>query len=669
MNTGSVAGVAVCTATYHIDKLYDYLIPGDLVASVVPGMRVRIPFGKGNRQVEGVILTVASKGCIDNLKSIDSLVDSEPIFDDENIRLALWMRDRFFCTVYDALRCMIPTKTSFKRKIKGRQYPDADAVKAAEITLNSEQAEAYSAILPLLHSDTPKAALLYGVTGSGKTVIFISLIKDALALGKTAIVLVPEIALTPQTVSLFESHFSSSVAVLHSALNNGERYAEWSRIRNGEVSVVIGTRSAVFAPLKNIGLIVIDEEQEHTYKSENSPRYHAREVAKYRVTKSNGLLLLASATPSVNSMYAAQKGKYELLRLQSRFNEMDLPSVIVTDMKQELRGGNSGQISDMLRCELTINIQSGQQSILFINRRGANPIVVCPECGYTCKCRNCSVSMTYHISNKKLLCHHCGYSLPVYDACPECGGKLNFMGAGTQKVELELSKLFPEATILRMDADTTTGKDSHDKLLSEFREKEINILLGTQMVTKGLDFENVTLVGVLSADQSLYMSDYRANERTFSLITQVIGRSGRGRMPGRAIIQTFTPENRVIKLASQQDYDSFYKSEIAFRQALKSPPVRDLFSLTALGIKEYNVSVACNLLKDMLQRYFRGDASITILGPAPAPVARVNNRYVYKLMVNCVNSKKIRDTISHVIREFARSKESRGVSVYADMEY
>ena len=542
----SVARIAVSAATYHIDKPYDYLVPSDLKEQAKPGMRVLVPFGVGNKKSEGVILSLEKSSEYKKLKAIASFLDESPVLGAENLKLALWMSDRFFCTVYDALRVMLPAKMSSKRKSRSREIKVIDS---ENMQLNDEQSLVFTKLKPLMESGSPEAALLYGVTGSGKTLVYIKLIESTLSQGKTAIVLVPEIALTPQTVSIFASFFGESVAVLHSALGTGERYDEWKRIHDGSVRVVVGTRSAVFAPLTNIGLIVIDEEQEHTYKSESSPRYHAREIAKYRVTRASALLLLASATPSLDSMYAAKTGKYKLFHLRHRYNERNMPPVLIADMKQELKTGNGGAISSILREELDKNRQNGEQSILFINRRGSSPLVACGECGFTYKCRHCSVSMTYHTAIKRLLCHYCGYSIPTADICPECSGKLKFIGAGTQKIEKELNDLYPEIRIIRMDADTTTRINSHDKLLSSFRKHEADILLGTQMVTKGLDFENVTLVGVLSADTSLYMSDYRANEKTFSLITQVVGRSGRGEKPGRAVIQTFTPEHKVITLA------------------------------------------------------------------------------------------------------------------------
>jgi len=681
----SIARVAVSSAVYHIDKPFDYLVPDEMAGVAAAGMRVLVPFGRGSKIVEGIILSLTDKSGFKELKAISSLPDDKPVLDEDSLKLALWMSDRFFCSVYDALRAMLPTKLDFKNKlVTSRDDSQADSLDSLnagsldapqassfllrDLELTTEQSTVFDEILPLLESDSPKAALLCGVTGSGKTHVYIKLIEKALALGKTAIVLVPEIGLTPQTAFIFESHFGDTVAVLHSALGDKERYLRWLQIREGKINVVVGTRSAVFAPLKNIGLIVIDEEQEHTYKSEGTPRYHAHLIAKYRVTSSSGLLLLASATPSIDSMYMALSGKYSLHRLEKRFNDMMLPSVIIVDMKKELKAGNGGSISLLLRDELSKNINSGEQSILFINRRGASPVVACGECGYTFKCRNCSVSMTYHTSNKRLLCHYCGYSIAAVSECPQCQGKLKYIGAGTQKVESELSDLFPGVSIIRMDGDTTTKKDSHSRLLSGFRNNEAHILLGTQMVTKGLDFENVTLVGVISADLSLYTSDYRANERTFSLITQVVGRSGRGEKPGRAVIQSYTPQNKVISLASKQDFDTFYNNEIEIRKILKCPPVRDLISLTVTGKEESNVISSCDYLMRLLKVTFNNETATHLLGPAPANVSKVMSKYVYKILVVCKNTKSIRAKIKQVISEFALSKKSRGLTFYADID-
>ena len=742
-----IAKMAVSAAKYHIDRPYDYLIPENLLDLAVPGTRALVPFGKGKRTVEAVILSIAAESEFKKLKYIDSLLDEAPVFSSENLKLALWMSDRFFCSVFDALKAMLPSSMFYKEgtapqsgktiniahlmidkneatelaEQRQKRAPRQSAVieillecesmsvkelsaitgssiatiKTLEkqgiitieeqetfrrpnitvfknndekIELNAQQRDVFERLTPLLESSSPEAALLYGVTGSGKTIVYIKLIEKAIALGKTAIVLVPEIALTPQTVNAFSSFFGDCVAVIHSALGAGERYDEWKRIRSGEVKVVIGTRSAVFAPLSNLGLIVIDEEQEHTYKSESTPRYHARDIAKFRANFSGALLLLASATPSVESMYAAKSGNYNLFRLETRFNEKSLPPVIIADMRKELKSGNGGSISSVLRSELEYNFLHGEQSILFINRRGASPVVTCGECGYTFKCLHCSVSMTYHSIGQKLLCHYCGFSQMLPDKCPDCTGVLKLIGAGTQKVESELNELFPGVSIVRMDADAVSRKNSHDRLLSHFRESRSQILLGTQMVTKGLDFENVTLVGIISADSSLYMSDFRAYERTFSLITQVIGRSGRGAKSGRAVIQTFSPENEVLRLASEQNYNVFFEREIAIRKSIMSPPVCDLFVVTVTGANEDAVISACMRIRNTLGDYFSSDKSIRLLGPAPVPVIKVNNKYRYRLMISCKNTKKVRDTIAHTIKEFMRSSYSKGLTVFADSE-
>lgn len=742
----TVARLAVAVATYHIDKPYDYRIPDKLTGKITPGIRVAIPFGKGNRKSEGLVLSVAKDTGEKQLKFIESALDETPVLSQEHMKLALWMSERFFCTVYDAAKAMLPAGMWFKDGVrrsndktvttaildipaeealiiaaqKKRKAPMQAAVlellsqigcaavkeilyftgasravikaleksgailleqsevfrrpdikadtNQAKIVLNDEQQSVFNGLKALLDKNQPEAALLYGVTGSGKTSVYIKLIEEALNKGRDAIVLVPEIALTPQLISTFSFYFGDNIAVLHSALGVGERYDEWKRIRSGAVHVVVGTRSAVFAPVNHLGLLIIDEEQEHTYKSENKPRYHARDIAKYRCVGDGALLLLGSATPSVESMHSAEIGKYSLFRLQNRFNEKDLPSVIITDMKKELKNGNGGTISSILLEEIKDNLERGEQSILFLNRRGAHTLIACGECGYTFKCPRCSVSVTYHTANRRLMCHYCGYSEPVHEECPDCGGKLKFIGAGTQKVESELKELLPGVGIIRMDTDTVSVSNSHEEHLTRFREKKIPILLGTQMVAKGLDFENVTLVGVLSADQMLYISDYRAHERTFSLITQVVGRSGRGLKPGRAVIQTFTPSNEVIRLAARQDYDSFYKREIELRRLSGTPPIFDLITLTASGQDEALVLSGCIKLRAALEYYFKDLDDIKILGPAAASVAKINNRFRFVITVSCVASRRVRDTFAHIIREFSKDKEYKGVHVYADSD-
>ena len=728
-----VAKIAVSAATYSMDRPFDYLVPEELAASVSVGTRVTVPFGRGNRSCEGVVLALSDTSGMPSLKCIRSVLDHENVLDEGQIKLALFMRERFFCTVFDAVRAMLPAGLWFDEQ--GRQKASDKTIEIASLALSSDEAEALveakrlrspqqSALLELLccfstlpvrdmllHTGAKRpslnaleksgaivlsrrevyrrpeikspgtlplptlndaqekaylglkelafggraaAALLFGVTGSGKTSVYIRLIDDVLKAGKSAILLVPEIALTPQMLSTFSAHFGEQVAVLHSSLSIGERYDEWKRIRRGEARLVIGTRSAVFAPVRDLGVLIIDEEQEETYKSENSPRYDAREVAKFLCARSDALLLMGSATPRIESMYQARVGKYRYFELTERYNEKKLPSVTIVDMKRELRRGNGGDISSFLREEIRKNIESGEQSILFINRRGANKLVSCGECGFVYRCPKCSVSLTYHSARRRLMCHYCGYSRRVDGVCPDCGGDLKYVGSGTQHVEEELRGCFPDTEILRMDTDTVTPLGSHEKLLERFRSENVPIMVGTQMVTKGLNFENVTLVGVICADQSLYSGDYRAGERTFSLITQVVGRSGRGEKAGRAVIQTFTPDNQTIRQAAVQDYEDFYASEI------------ERYTVTASGQSEEQVEWTSRYLFDLMSLAAGEIPGTTVLGPAPLSVFKVNDRFRYRVNVTGQNGTAIRKAIAAAIIECSGDKRFRGVSIFAD---
>ena len=817
MGQKCIAKVAISKAVYAIDKPYDYLVPLELEDQIRPGMRVLIPFGSGNRPCDGIVLAVTQQEQTAALKCVISLLDEEPVLSDKLLKLALWMRERCFCTVYDAVKAMLPAGLYFslrdccclrqdvsreeaydacgssggakkllellyategradmeqvraafgtkspaaairllteknivsvetsamravsdktqqiavlaipaeealaqvaqRRKSAPLRYAvvellcalgsagakelcyftgassatlrglaqkgiitlekqevlrrvDHEPVEQADpVVLNAEQSAAFARLDQLACEDKPGAALLYGVTGSGKTQVYIKLIQSALQRGRTAMVLVPEIALTPQLLRIFTSHFGEQIAVLHSSLRAGERYDEWKRVRNGDAKVVIGTRSAVFAPLTGIGLIILDEEQEGSYKSENTPRYHARDIAKYRCAQDNALLILGSATPSVETMYHASRGQYQLVRLTQRYNRHALPQVLVADMKDELRQGNGTSISTLLRQELEYNLEKGEQSILFLNRRGASRMVSCGECGHVPECPRCSTHLTYHSANGRLMCHYCGHSQRLPEACPECGGMLNFIGTGTQKVQEELEKLFPGTPILRMDTDTVSASRPHEYYLERFRKEKVSILLGTQMVAKGLDFENVTLVGVIAADLSLYVEDFRAAERTFSLLTQVVGRAGRGEKAGRAVIQTYTPEHEVIRFASLQDYDSFYEQEITLRQMRGFPPFRDITMLTVSGPDEAGVLRACMKLRGGLEQGLRELGEETqVLGPAPAVIAKVNNRYRYRLTLAGHSTPGQRHLVSHLLRAVHQDKECKGVSAFADI--
>lgn len=814
METADMVKVAVSAAPYSIDKPYSYLVPESLAAAAVPGVRVMVPFGRGNKESEGLILARVQEPKLPGSKALRQVLDPEPVLDKAGIDLALWMRGRYFCTVFEAVKTILPAglwyglreiwslamepetarsaavgipgawqvldllekqggkadirvlrdalgdgaekplkamkkaeiltcETDAKRKIADKSHrmvelavntedayaltepkrrsaparyevvnflatagrtpaaevsyytgasartlktmektgliafseeeelrvPSLDDVEPGpEIVLNEEQQRAFEEILGRVQAAKPSVTLLHGVTGSGKTQVYLRLVQETLALGKTAMVLVPEIVLTPQMMRKFSSYFGSRVAMLHSSLKMTERYDQWKRIRRGEVDVVLGTRSALFAPLKNLGLIIMDEEQEGSYQSENVPRYDAREVAKYLCVREKAALVFGSATPTVETAWAAEQGSYQKALLRRRYNENALPEVLIADLRQEILNGNPGLISTTLRQELEKNLAAGEQSILFLNRRGSSRMLLCGECGYVPQCPRCSTAMTYHSANGRLMCHYCGHSEPAADTCPECGGWMKHVGAGTQKVEEELRELFPEAGILRMDADTTAG--GHEEILQTFERERVPILLGTQMVAKGLDFENVTLVGVLSADISLYVDNYRAAERTFSLLTQVVGRAGRGGKTGRAVIQTYTPGNDVIRCAARQDYDAFYESEIRMRRLRRYPPFADLFTVTVSGTEEGRVLRAAVSVRETLRQLCRrpelAAGEPEVLGPAPAPVVKVNNRFRYRCTLVGKNDKATREMLAWLQKDFAKDSANRGMNLFVD---
>ena len=814
METADMVKVAVSAAPYSIDKPYSYLVPESLAAAAVPGVRVMVPFGRGNKESEGLILARVQEPKLPGSKALRQILDSEPVLDKAGIDLALWMRGRYFCTVFEAVKTILPAglwyglreiwslamepeaarsaavgipgawqvldllekqggkadirvlrdalgdgaekplkamkkaeilacETGAKRKIADKSHrmvelavntedayaltepkrrsaparyevvnflatagrtpaaevsyytgasartlktmekagliafseeeelrvPSLDDVEPGpEIVLNEEQQRAFEEILGRVQAEKPSVTLLHGVTGSGKTQVYLRLVQETLALGKTAMVLVPEIVLTPQMMRKFSSYFGSRVAMLHSSLKMTERYDQWKRIRRGEVDVVLGTRSALFAPLKNLGLIIMDEEQEGSYQSENVPRYDAREVAKYLCVREKAALVFGSATPTVETAWAVEQGSYQKALLRRRYNENALPEVLIADLRQEILNGNPGLISTPLRQELEKNLAAGEQSILFLNRRGSSRMLLCGECGYVPQCPRCSTAMTYHSANGRLMCHYCGHSEPAADTCPECGGWMKHVGVGTQKVEEELRELFPEAGILRMDADTTAG--GHEEILQTFERERVPILLGTQMVAKGLDFENVTLVGVLSADISLYVDNYRAAERTFSLLTQVVGRAGRGGKTGRAVIQTYTPGNDVIRCAARQDYDAFYESEIRMRRLRRYPPFADLFTVTVSGTEEGRVLRAAVSVRETLRQLCRrpelAAGEPEVLGPAPAPVVKVNNRFRYRCTLVGKNDKATREMLAWLQKDFAKDSANRGMNLFVD---
>ena len=805
-----IASVAVDKAIYSFDKLFDYIIPATLCSVALPGCRVLVPFGGGNKTRQGIIMSIHELSYKpEKYKYIKDVLDSEPILSDEMLKLASFIKERYFCTFYDAVKTMLPTGINYKlsmfynacdlseeaydkldereksiynyilakhsavkkelvedafgledmtdilndlvkksiltssenpiRKINdatvksvcfidgcdeenltkkqfevyellkmvgkasvkelcyysgttisvvdavvkkgGAQYYDEEVFRTPDfsasedynspICLTDGQTLAFNEILKKYESEKGEVSLLYGITGSGKTSVFMKLIDLAYSQNKGVIVMVPEIALTPQLIHKFQSRYGKDVAVFHSALSIGERLDEWKRVKLGKAKIAIGTRSAVFAPFENLGLIIMDEEQEYTYKSESNPRFQARDIAKMRCVYNKCLLLLSSATPAIESYFSALSGKYSLSTLTERYGNAILPDVTVVDMNEERSSGNNGSFSSALIYELEKNLNYGKQSILLLNRRGYNTFVACNDCKEVVTCPNCSISLTYHSANNRLMCHYCGYSMSIRDRCPNCfGNSLRYSGAGTQRAEEELEQLFPDARILRLDTDSTLRKNAHEQKLKEFADGRYDIMVGTQMVAKGLDFPNVTLVGVLSADQMLYNDDFRSFERTFSLLTQVVGRSGRGDEKGRAIIQTSTPESQVIKLASEQNYDAFYSDEIQIRKAMLYPPFADICVLGFVGKENGKTFAAArDFLKSLCdcakQKY--SSLPMRILGVSPAAVLKINNKYRYKIIIKCRNDKNFRAMISELLISFSSNKKYKEVSPFVDI--
>ena len=797
---------------YHFDAPYSYKIPFELEPTALPGCRVLVPFGNGNRKKQGLILSVKPLFETDNsmkLKSIASVIDEKPLFTDEMLQLVTWLKENTFCTLFEAAKAMLPAgiglnyvvsfmanKLSESEELslkndESRVYaylkekckfipsdkiygdlgiaPDTKllekmvrcnilitnvdtkrktgdlTVKNVRLAISEEEAEnvlksltvkqksvlsllidiggasvkevcyftgvtqavisslhkkglvelfdseiyrkpryevsdkksqspqltpvqteAYNKLLSQYKSNKGAAYLLYGVTGSGKTQVFLKLIEDVVNDGKGVIVMVPEIALTPQTLGIFYSHFGDRVAVFHSALSAGERIDEWKRVKNGDAKIAIGTRSAVFAPFDNLGLIVMDEEQEHTYKSEMSPRYHARDIARFRCAHSNALLVLASATPSVETYTNAMSGRYGFVKLHERYGKAVLPEVVTVDVSQ-----SKGAISNELYNALEECLNDNKQAILLMNRRGFNTFASCGACKTVLTCPNCSISLTYHNANKRLMCHYCGHSQSYTDVCPECGERsVSYAGFGTQRIEEELENIFPNAKVLRMDADTTMARYSYQDKLTAFAKGEYDILLGTQMVAKGLDFPRVTLVGIISIDHQLYNDDFRSSEKAFDLLTQVIGRSGRGDFAGKAYIQTVLPDNDIIELSAAQDYESFYEMESIIRKTMVYPPYCDICSIMFSG-EQNNKSYQCSkLFFDMLKNAVTtdyGDVKINVLGPIQPRVSKISNKYRYVITVKCKNNKRFRQMMSDTMTAYMKNSSTNGVTLTVDI--
>ena len=742
-------GVAVSNATFHFDKLYTYAVMPDQQDTVRLGSMVLVPFGRGSRARMGVVLACDAEPESAKLKFLFDVAPASACLTPELLRLVHFLKERTFCTYYEAVKAVIPYGAQYKPtvaedgvtpvlqkqlvrhtenayKLVGTLPPkprptakqlaavallaggertlsaleekgisravldnlcakgvlecskvnksidlySSIPLKNEPILLTEEQQAAYDALLPGLEDAAPHSALLYGVTGSGKTLVFLKLIEHCLQMGRRALVLVPEISLTPQMILRLKSQFGKRVAVQHSALNHTERLLQWQMIQDGGADIVVGTRSAIFSPLENIGLVIIDEEQEHTYRSESAPRYSAHEVARQRAAENGALLLLASATPSTESYYAAQHGRTQLVCLTKRYGGNPLPKVQIVDMRAELASGNPREISLAMEDAIRNNLEAGKQTILLLNRRGYQTVAQCEDCREVLKCQKCSVPMVYHKSAHKLLCHYCGSQLdPPPARCPACGGKLQYRGFGTQKAEEELAKLFPEARILRMDQDTTAAKDAHEKLLAKFARHEYDIMVGTQMVAKGLDFEDVTLVGVLGIDSLLFAQGFRAYETVFSLVTQVVGRSGRAKDPGFAIIQTTDPDNPVLNLAAAQDYDAFFEQEIAYRKLGLYPPFCGLCVVGFAGPKESEVARASARFAALLGRQAakQPDLPLRVLGPTPGSIEKINDSYRYKLTVKCRNDRRFRDLIRETLTLYEQEKLPGKATVVVDL--
>lgn len=731
-----IATVAVENTFFSSGDDYDYYVPELLASKIKCGSKVTVPFGRSNTKRRGIVIKLfyALNTQLKEISAVDEKVNALP---DEMVSLALWLKERCFCTTYDCLRQMLPRGTDKIRdksskmirlaeagiipsKLTAKQqsvydllcdvvsaevnevcefcsvgkgvldnlvkygvceYFDKEVYRTpfknvsengsrAPIHLSESQQKAFHVYMEMLKSDGG-TGLLYGVTGSGKTQVYLKLIDEALDQGKDVIVLVPEIALTPQMLSIFHSRYGKKVAVLHSGLSIGERTDEYKRADRGDAKIVIGTRSAVFAPLHNLGLIVMDEEQEHTYKSERTPRYHARDVANFRCRYNKALFLMTSATPSVESFSAAVNGKYRLCEINERYGNSKLPQVITVDMKSEMASGNRSPVSETLRKLIQENLDRHKQTILLINRRGYNTFIACNSCGHVITCPNCSISLTYHSYNNRLMCHYCGFSKPLDNICPECGkNSIRYSGFGTQRIEDELSRLFPKASVLRMDADTTTAKFSHQKLFDAFSSGDYDILIGTQMVAKGLDFPNVTLVGVVNADNSLYDESYLANERSFDLITQVVGRSGRREEPGKAVIQTINPYNEIIEYASNQDYKSFYHSEISLRKLLTYPPFCDIYFISFICEDENQAALCSKSFFEYLVELNKSkyaSEKLIVLGPSPSKISKLKNHYRYGLTVKCKNSKSVRKMLNEILNKIGKIKEYKSVTVSVDL--
>lgn len=702
-----IVGVLVEISNKSVDRIFDYKVPQEKEKFIKIGLRVEVPFG--HQKLEGFVLEIKENSNLDSLKEIIRVIDEDIVLNDELIKLGKFMKEKTLAPLISCYQVMLPKALKAKNnvvinkkyetfyklnknivavKLNSGQQEIVDMFKTKEMVSRKEILDISSSSLNTLvkknilvkclvekyrtdyldKSDRVKELtleqqkvvdsvnlfsndvyLLHGVTGSGKTEVYIKLIEKVLNLGKTAIMLVPEISLTPQMVSRFEQVFGNKIAALHSALSDGEKYDEWRRIVRGEVSIVIGARSAVFAPLTNIGIIIIDEEHSDSYKQDNNPRYNAKDIAIERARNYNCPVLMGSATPSLDTYARAIKKVYKLLNLPNRVNGKDLPHIDIVDMNEEMKY-SKGHFSKRLLDEIKKTVKNKEQVILLLNRRGYSSFVSCKNCSYTMKCPNCDISLTYHKSSNMLRCHYCGYGTNLLHTCPSCGeNSISTLGVGTEKIEEELNSLIEDAKILRMDVDTTSKKGMHKKMITAFKNHEYDILLGTQIVAKGLDFPLVTLVGVINADTSLNIPDFRSSENTFDLLCQTSGRSGRSKNQGKVIIQTFNKDHYAIKYSKEHDYIGFFKKEMDIRRKLKYPPYYFLCYLKISGKDDNYILNEANKIKRSLERNL---SSTIILGPSPATVFKINNIYRYGIIMKYKDSKDLYDVLTKIMNHY-----------------
>lgn len=721
--------IRVSVPSKNVDRAFHYIIPPSLMGKLAVGMRVYVPFGNGDRRVEGYVLGFSETTEIDEalLKPILDIHEDYRVLSDTAIELAMWMSKQYYATFNECLYCIAPkaaNQKTFACVSLDRSTPQLDKLVAATKKRSRKQAMVLDLFsgdeeIPVSHiksildvdsapinalvkkgvlkiseyrqyrgnyskgkkisSEKPtltaeqqavlaaikaekRPVLLHGVTGSGKTEVYLRLIEDCLAEGKQAVVLVPEISLTPQTVDRFVSRFGDKVSLTHSKMSDGERYDQWTRAAKGEIDIMVGPRSAVFTPFENLGIIIIDEEHEQSYKADHSPRYDAREVACKICALKGAKLVLGSATPSIVSYYKTVLGEYALAEMKHRVNKT-MPEINVCDMRLELKQGNFSVFSKQLKNAIAENMEKGNQTILFLNRRGFSTFISCRSCGYVMTCDNCNVNYTYHKVTNKLECHYCGKTAPLPAVCPQCGSKyIKEFGAGTEKIEQEVKKLFPNARVLRMDTDTTKGKNSHATILDEFRNGKADILIGTQMIAKGLDFPMVTLVGVIAADLSLNMNDYRSGEITYNLLTQVSGRAGRAEDKGRVFIQTYRPEHYSVVCTAANNYDAYFKEEISFRQIMGYPPFSNIFYVLFSCEDQQKAIAAANLMSAIMAKYNKNNM-FERLGPVPAVLSKLKNKYRYKIMVKCTDEEKIKAYVLYCLDVFSRQKGYKNVSI------